>query len=146
MKRLILAAALAAGSLVLPVAASAAVKQIVVNEGSETVCVTVDNGPTGVAFAAQAPGGAALESTQSSSVTAGFLCSGGPQAGVSSFTASLASRGGTSITADAGGGVTTTFPVPFGASDKAAATTAVVKLASAPCTVPVALTATTRTW
>ena len=117
MKRLVLAAALAAGCLVLPAAASAAVKQILVLESSSSYCIAVDNGPTAVTFTERAPGGAVVRTKQATTAAAGVNCAGTATAGTESFTTTMDNAPGSTMTADAGGGVSTTFPVPYGAYD-----------------------------
>ena len=131
MKRLVLVAALCGVGMLVPTMASAAVKQIVANENSSSYCITVDNGPTAVTFTARAPGGGTLFTKQSSTPVAGMDCLGAVTAGVESFGVIVNNFQGASMTADAGGGVSTTFPVPYGAYD-ATSGTGIVKLADLP--------------
>ena len=130
MRRLVIAAAIAATGL-LPSAASAAVKQISIAVGSDSYCIAVDNGPTGVTFTAVAPGGGTLVSVPSGAGVVGQNCAGTPTAGVTAFHASLSAYPGATIVADAGGGVSTSFVVPYGAYD-ASGTTGIVKVAGLP--------------
>ncbi|MDX6579540.1 MAG: hypothetical protein QOJ47_1089 [Gaiellales bacterium] len=133
MKRLVLVAALCGVGMLVPTMASAAVKQIMANENISTYCITVDNGPTAVTFTARAPGGGALFTKQSTTPVAGMNCLGAVTAGVESFSVNVNNFQGASMTADAGGGVSTTFPVPYGAYD-ATSGSGIVKLANLPAT------------
>jgi hypothetical protein len=119
-KRFVLAAALAVGCLMLPAAASAAVHQILINEGASSYCVAVDNGPTAVTFTERAPDGAIVRTKQATTATAGVNCAGASTPGAEAFTTTLDNAPGATVTADAGGGVSTTFPVPYGAYDATA--------------------------
>jgi PKD domain len=136
-KRLVLVAALCGVGMLVPAMASAAVKQIVVNENVSTYCITVDNGPSAVTFTARAPGGGALFTKQITTAVAGTNCTGVVTAGVESFSVNVNNYQGASMTADAGGGVSTTFPIPFGSYD-AMSGTGIVKLANLPATAGVA--------
>jgi hypothetical protein len=132
-KRLVLVAVLCGVGMLVPTMASAAVKQIVANENGSTYCITVDNGPTAATFTIRAPGGGVLFTKQVTTPVAGMNCTGTVTAGVESFGVNVNNFQGATITADAGGGVTTTFPVPYGAYD-ATAGTGIVKLANLPAT------------
>ena len=101
----------------LPTVASAAVKQIVVNEASASYCIAVDNGPTAVTFTIRAPGGGVLRTKQVTTPTASQNCGGAATPGAESFTTTIDSYPGATVTADAGGGIQTTFPLPYAAYD-----------------------------
>ena len=131
MQRFVLTAALAAGCLVLPAAASAAVKQIVVNEDSGSYCVSVDNGPTAVTFTVRAPGGGVLRTKQVSTATASQNCGGAATPGAESFTTTVENSPGATVTADAGSGVSATFPIPYAAYD-ASGPTGIFKVKNMP--------------
>ncbi|MEO9175485.1 MAG: hypothetical protein ABI317_08205, partial [Gaiellales bacterium] len=130
MKRLVIAAATIALGL-LPSAASAAVKQIDAQAGSSTYCITVDNGPSAVTFTEKTADGATLATARATAAVTGQNCQGTITVGVSSFTASLTSYPGATLVADAGGGVSTTFTVPYAGYDETG-TTGVVKVGGLP--------------
>ena len=77
-----------------------------------------------------------LFTKQVTTPVAGMDCLGNVAAGLESFGVNVNNFQGATMTADAGGGVATTFPVPYGAYD-ATAGTGIVKLANLPATVGV---------
>jgi hypothetical protein len=117
MKRFLLAATVVGVGALLPSAASAAVKQIDLKLDSPTYCIAVDNGPTAATFTVKAPDGTVIQTATDTTATAGHDCENAVVAGDSTFTVSLDTRPGATVVADAGGGVSTTFPVPYGAYD-----------------------------
>jgi hypothetical protein len=136
-KRFVLVAALSGVGLLVPAVASAAIHQIVVKPTFAVYCIAVDNGPAGVTFTMRAPGGGVLRSARSTTPVASQNCDGAATPGAEAFTVNLENSPGATVTADAGAGLVTTFPVPYGTYD-ASGTTGIFKLANLPATAGVA--------